>query len=94
MALNYQRNSYKLWESAKHTFQDKTTIDCFFPEHVVKMPIGDLRECLVKYKTAVQPNKQPVIWKTICTTIHQQLDDDIRNLFVQEEFSVFYIKNV
>ena len=26
MALNYQRNSYKLWESALNTYNDKETI--------------------------------------------------------------------
>lgn len=92
MALNYQRNSYKLWENAKLTYQDKTTVDCFFPELVVEMPIDDLRECLLKYKVAIQPNKQPIIWQTICTTIHEQFENDIRNLFIQEEFSVFNIK--
>jgi len=92
MALNYQRNSYKLWEGAKQTWQDKATVDCFYPELVAKMPIDDLRECLLKFKVAIQPNKQPVIWKTICTTIHEQFDNDIRNLFIQEEFSIINIK--
>jgi len=92
MALNYQRNSYKLWESANKTYQDKATAACFFPEHVLEMPLDDLRSSLLKYKVAVQPNKQPVIWKTLCATIHEQFDNDIRNLFIQEGFSVFRIK--
>jgi len=92
MALNYQRNSYKLWESANQTYQDTTTVSCFFPEHVLEMPIDDLRHCLLKYGVALQPNKQPVIWKTICTTIHEQMDNDPRNLFTQEGFSVLKIK--
>jgi len=92
MALNYQRNSYKLWESANQTYQDKSTADCFFPECVVNMPIDKLKEKLLKYKTALQPNKQPEIWKTICNTIHEQFYNDIRNLFIQENFSVFKIK--
>jgi len=93
MALNYQRNSYKLWESAKQTYQDEATADCFLPECTVKMPIEQLRECLLKYKVALQPNKQPVIWQTLCTTIHKQFDNDIRNLFIKEGFSVLRIKN-
>ena len=92
MALNYQRNSYKLWESARQTYQDLTTVDCFFPERVIKMSVDDLRERLLKYKVAVQPNKQPIIWKTICSTIHEQLDNDIRNLFIKENFSIAKIK--
>lgn len=92
MALNYQRNSYKLWECAKQTYQDKTTSDCFFPELVTEMSADDLRERLLKYKVALQPNKQPVIWKTICTAVHEQYGSDIRNLFIQENYSVFKIK--
>jgi len=92
MALNYQRNSYKLWESANQTFQDQMTSDCFFPERVLTMPIDKLRDCLLKHKVAIQPNKQPVIWKTICATIYEQLDNDLRNLFSQEDYSVFKIK--
>ncbi|MCL2519005.1 MAG: hypothetical protein FWF15_10625 [Oscillospiraceae bacterium] len=86
MALNYQRNSYKLWESANQTHKDNA--DCFLPECVVKIPLVELRENLLKYKTALQPE----IWKTLCTTIHEQFDNDIRNLFIQEHFSVFRIK--
>lgn len=92
MALNYQRNSYKLWESANKTFQDKSTLECFSPQSVKNMPIQALTEALLKYKVALQPNKQPVIWHTICTSIHNIFDDDIRNLFIQEKFSVVNIK--
>ncbi|MEI0735990.1 hypothetical protein VQ056_03825 [Paenibacillus sp. JTLBN-2024] len=31
MALNYQRNSYALWESAHRTFNDPDTMDVFDP---------------------------------------------------------------
>ena len=92
MALNYQRNSYKLWESANKTFQDGSTIDCFFPERVIKISVDDLRERLLKYKIVLQPNKQPIIWRTLCTTIYENFDNDIRNLFIQENYSVLKIK--
>ena len=32
MALNYQRNSYKLWESALNTYNDKETNFVFNPK--------------------------------------------------------------
>jgi len=92
MALNYQRNSYKLWESANQTYTDKVTAACYYPEQVAKMPIDKLREYLLKYKLAMQPNKQPLIWKTLCTTISEHFDNDIRNLFIEENFSVSRIK--
>ena len=93
MALNYQRNSYKLWESANKTYQDKTTADCFLPECVVEMPLDHLRQCLLKHKVALQPNKQPIIWQTLCNTIQNQLEGDIRNLFISQNFSVYKIKS-
>jgi len=93
MALNYQRNSYKLWEAANQTYQDESTTNCFFPQEVILMPIEILREQLLKHKVALQPNKQPIIWHTLCSTIHERFDDDIRNLFIQEMFSVMKIKS-
>lgn len=61
MALNYQRNSYVLWEGANRMYADKV---------------------------ALQPNKQPAIWKKICETIEDTLDGDIRNLFLFNDYSV------
>lgn len=69
MALNYQRNSYKLWECANKTYQDATTTDIFDTRAVVNMDEQQLREKLLAYKVALQPNKQPIIWKTLCETI-------------------------
>ena len=51
-----------------------------------------LRRHLVEYKVALQPNKQPLIWKKICETIEQKLDGDIRNLFLINDYSVKKIK--
>ena len=36
MALNYQRNSYKLWESALETYNDKETRFVFNPKQCLK----------------------------------------------------------
>ncbi|MBE5926380.1 MAG: hypothetical protein E7270_05395 [Lachnospiraceae bacterium] len=69
MALNYQRNSYTLWECANKTYKDTDTADVFDTKAVVTMDEQILREKLVKYKVALQPNKQPIIWRIICETI-------------------------
>ena len=92
MALNYQRNSYTLWKGAFETYLDSDTCDVFSPCAVSQMDIGELREKLVKYKVALQPNKQIVIWKTICTSIEQFFDGDIRRLFHSCDCSVVEIK--
>lgn len=92
MALNYQRNSYTLWECANKTYQDEYTRDVFDTDTVVRMDEEILREKLVKYKVALQPNKQPTIWKTISETIENDFAGDIRNLFCENGYSVKSIK--
>lgn len=81
MALNYQRNSYTLWASAKQSYEDQDTKDIFIPELVIKMDEEHLKSALVKWKVAIQPVKQTEIWRTICNTVCTFFDGDIRNLF-------------
>lgn len=92
MALNYQRNSYVLWECANQMHADRDARWVFDSKEVSLMPEELLRKYLVEYKVALQPNKQPLIWKKICETIENKLDGDIRNLFVTNDCSVRKIK--
>ena len=92
MSLNYQRNSYVLWECANRMYKDEAARSVFDSKTVGTMADDTLRKCLVEYKVALQPNKQPVIWKTLCETIENTLDGDIRNLFVRNDFSVKKVK--
>lgn len=92
MALNYQRNSYKLWECANRMYADKNSVKVFDSKSVCAMQISMLQDYLVKHKVALQPNKQPVIWKTLCETIENKLDRDIRNLFSRNHYSVQQVK--
>lgn len=92
MALNYQRNSYVLWECANRMYADSQAKIVFDSKEVCSMSEDLLREYLVKYKVALQPNKQPLIWKRLCVTLENRLDGDIRNLFVINDFSVKKIK--
>lgn len=62
MALNYQRNSYVLWQCANKMYQDHPEV--FNANSVCRMQESKLKEILVKHKVALQPNKQPIIWKT------------------------------
>ena len=70
MALNYQRDSYKLWEAALKTFNDPTTRFVFDVAKVSKASEEDVRKALMKYKVALQPNKHINTWRTIAKTIH------------------------
>lgn len=92
MSLNYQRNSYVLWECANRMYADENARQVFDSKDACVMPEELLRKHLVEYKVALQPNKQPLIWKRLCETIETKLDGDIRNLFVMNEFSVKKVK--
>ena len=92
MALNYQRNSYVLWECAHRCFLDEDTRNIFDPAAVVNMAEDELRYKLTKHKVALQPNKQPIIWKTLCTTIVNQYQGDLRRLFQDSNYCVKNIK--
>lgn len=69
MSLNYQRDSYKLWEAALKAYKDEDTTDIFRVEKVDKMTVEVLRDKLMKYKVALQPNKHIATWKTISETV-------------------------
>jgi len=90
MALNYQRNSYKLWEAANKTFQDVDTKFVFNPDRVIKSDDDVLRTALLKYKVALQPNKHIEIWRTISATFHNQ---NIKDFFAANNYDVKKIKS-
>ena len=70
MALNYQRNSYKLWQSALKTYNDPETKFVFNIKQVSSKTESDIRKALLKYKLALQPNKHINTWVTIAKTIY------------------------
>lgn len=71
MSLNYQRNSYKLWESALKTYNDPETKVVFDIETAYKIEENKLREYLLKYGLALQPNKHTDNWKRISETVYK-----------------------
>lgn len=93
MALNYQRNSYKLWESANKTWKDKETQFVFDTINLEKANFEQIQKALLKYKIALQPNKQTEIWIKLCNTINELFNGDIRNLFKINEYDVNKIRN-
>lgn len=93
MALNYQRNSYKLWESALKTYQDTETKFVFNPTLCLEKTFDEVQAALTKYKIALQKQKQTEIWITLCKTFIELFDGDIRNLFDWFENDVDKIRN-
>lgn len=72
MSLNYQRDSYKLWESALKTFNDSETRIVFDVQSSAKLDKEQLRNYLTKYKVALQPNKHIATWQKIAKTIQKR----------------------
>lgn len=71
MALNYQRDSYKLWEAALKTYNDPETNFVFNVAEVSRRSEEDVRTALMKYKVALQPNKHVSTWRTISQTVFE-----------------------
>ena len=81
MALNYQRNSYTLWESALKTYKDEKTKFVFSPKVCLEKSFEEVQYALTKYKVALQKQKQTEIWLALCNTFVEIFDGDIRKLF-------------
>lgn len=71
MALNYQRDSYKLWQTALKTFNDPGTRFVFDITKVSRVTEEEVRTALLKYKVALQPNKHINTWRTIAKTVQE-----------------------
>src|SRR5690606_2253430 len=65
MALNYQRNSYKLWEAVLKAYQDEETKWIFNTKVVANCHIDTLREALLLHRVGLQPNRHPEIWQRV-----------------------------
>jgi len=72
MALNYQRDSFAMWRAALKTYKDKNTGVVFDVKKAASMPEGELRECLLKYKLALQPNKHIDTWRRISSIVSRE----------------------
>ena len=92
MALNYQRNSYKLGESAKKTYEDEETNFVFDPKKCLEKSFEEVQHALTKYRIALQKQKQTEIWISLCKTFVELFDGDIRNLFKQFDNDVDKIR--
>lgn len=94
MALNYQRNSYYLWPAANNAYNDEMSRKVFRPKEVIGISPVELKDILVSFKIALQPNKHVDIWRRICETICERYDGDIRNLFSETRGDVIQIKKI
>lgn len=92
MSLNYQRNSYTLWQSAEQTYSDAETRFVFFPKECLEHSFEEVQYALTKYKAALQKQKQTEIWIRLCETFASRFDGDIRRLFDENGNDIGRIK--
>ena len=93
MALNYQRNSYTLWEAALKTYNDPETKFIFNPKECLDHEFNEVQRALTKYKVALQKDKQTQIWLSLCQTFVELYDGDIRKLFIDLDDDVNKIRD-
>ncbi len=93
MSLNYQRDSYKLWESVLKTYQDSEIKNIFDIKHSAEIEESKLREILLKYKIALQPNKHIAIWQKISKTIYKNWGS-INKLLEYADYDFLKLKEI
>ena len=93
MALNYQRNSYTLWESALKTYNDEETRFVFNPKICLEKSFEEVQYALTKYRVALQKQKQTEIWLALCNTFVEMFDGDVRKLFDELDNDVNKIRD-
>lgn len=71
MSLNYQRDSYKLWESVLATYEDFNSNDIFSIKNSAIMSQDELKLKLLKHKIALQQNKHTQTWQTVSKTVYK-----------------------
>lgn len=69
MALNYQRNSYTLWQSVQEAYRDEDFRWIFQPHLAANCDLDDLRNALLRHRVALQPNRHPEIWQRVAKGI-------------------------
>jgi hypothetical protein len=94
VSINFQRNSPALWQAALKTYQDPQTNYLFLPEQVVTKERSQVQQDLLKHRLGLQPNKHTDIWLKIATTLHEQYQDDPRQIIRAGQSCVVRIKNI
>ncbi|MEN7982406.1 MAG: hypothetical protein ABFQ65_03080 [Nanoarchaeota archaeon] len=93
MSLNYQRDSYKLWEACLQSYKDDEVKQIFNIENSSNLDEEKLREFLIKYKIALQPNKHIDTWKRISQTVYSNWGS-ISNLIQESNYDFLKLKEL
>jgi hypothetical protein len=91
MALNYQRNSYALWQGVASTYIDPERSWVFDTLRVAQSSPDELREALVAHKVALQPNKHVQIWSSIAQSLERS--GGTKSLILQHDSSIAKLRD-
>lgn len=93
MCLNYQRNSYKLWEACTAAYLDTEVNWIFSPKRVAASDEDHLRPALIKHKVALQPNKHTNNWKRVSEGIVKYGRGDMRLILEAHDYDIAKIRD-
>ncbi len=93
MCLNYQRNSYVLWQACRDTYDDNKVNWVFKPEVVALKSHHELRIALLKHKVALQPNKHIDNWHRVAIGMVKFGQGDMRNILQKQQFDIALIRD-
>ena len=83
----------EIYSEKKFDFENELAFAFWDANPVSKTNFEQVQKALVKYKVALQQNKQTEIWIKLCNTINELFDGDIRELFKINEYDVNKIRN-
>lgn len=92
MCLNYQRNSYTLWQNCTLAYEDDATRWIFTPELAAKADVETLRAALLKHKVALQPNKHIDNWRRVAGGMVKYGAGDMRVILAQNNYDIAHIR--
>lgn len=93
MCLNYQRNSYKLWEACTSAYNVDADRWVFDPAKVCMSGQDALREVLVRHRVALQPNKHVANWYRVSDGIVGHGNGDIRKILKANDHDIDKIRS-
>lgn len=95
MCLNYQRNSYSLWQAVANAYQEEGSRWVFDPRVVSNCSLDDLREALLHHRVALQPNRHPEIWQRVATGItRSSRAGNVRGLLESAHNDIFHLQQI
>jgi hypothetical protein len=79
VSIDYQRDAYALWESARRTYEDQATRYLFDPEALHEAPYAQVFADLKKHGLSKKHNKDTYIWRTVGISLYKKWGGDPRN---------------